>query len=200
MLTPFRIIQCLFFVVACVLGASNSTAEPTPYQLDTSASQVGFIYTLNTADQMGTMPVSMASLVIDPQNLQAAEIDVEVNVRKARTGLIFATEALKARSVLDARQYPVIRFVATGIQLGATGRISDGAVITGDVTMRGVTKPITFDATLYRMQGSQSDDLSQLTIRLTGAVNRSEFGADGYANLVGDVIKLDILARIEARP
>lgn len=200
MSTPFRIFLCTFLVLASVLGARQGTAAPTRYQLDTSASQVGFIYTLNGAEQKGTMPVSVANLMIDPENLQAAKVDVEVNVRKARTGLIFATEALKAPSVLDAGQFPAIHFVATEIQLGAKGRISDGATIIGDVTMRGVTKPITFEATLYRLQGSQPDDLSQLTIRLTGTVNRSDFGADGYAKFVGEIIKLDILARIEAHP
>lgn len=200
MSTLLRIVLCVFLVLASVLGPRQATAGPTRYQLDTSASQVGFIYTLNGAEQKGTMPVSVANLMIDPENLQSAEVDVEVNVRKARTGLIFATEALKAASVLDAGQYPAIHFVATDIRLGADGRISEGATIIGDVTMRGITKPITFEATLYRLQGSRPDDLSQLTIRLTGSVNRSEFGADGYANFVGDLIKLDILARIEARP
>jgi len=200
MLTIIRAILCAFIVLASLLGASLSVAAPTRYQLDTSASQVGFIYTLNGAEQKGTMPVTEANLMIDPQNLQAAQVDVKVNVQNARTGLIFATEALKAPSVLDAAQYPAIHFVATEIQLGSNGRISDGAIIIGDVTMRGVTRPIRFDATLYRIQGSQPDDLSQLTIRLTAAVSRSDFGASGYSDLVGDIIKLDILARIEARP
>ena len=137
MLTIIRAILCAFIVLASLLGASLSVAAPTRYQLDTSASQVGFIYTLNGAEQKGTMPVTEANLMIDPQNLQAAQVDVKVNVQNARTGLIFATEALKAPSVLDAAQYPAIHFVATEIQLGSNGRISDGAIIIGDVTMRG---------------------------------------------------------------
>lgn len=198
MLAPVRIVLCAIFALAGLLGADPGGAAPTRYHLDTSASKVGFIYTLNGAEQTGTMPVSAASLMIDPQNLTAAKVDVKVNVRKARTGLIFATSALKAASVLDAAQFPDIQFIATEIRLGANGRISEGATIIGDVTMRGVTRPITFEAMLYRIQGSRPDDLSQLTIRLTGAVSRSDFGASGYSDFVGDIIKLDILARIEA--
>ncbi|MEP2028177.1 MAG: YceI family protein [Paracoccaceae bacterium] len=199
MTTYPSVVLFLCLTLASVLGIGTSNAAPTRYQLDTDASQVGFLYVLNGAEQKGTMPVSQANLTIDPLDLQTAQVDVSVDVRKARTGLIFATEALKARSVLDSAEFPSIRFVATEVQLGTNGRISDGAVITGNLTMRGVTKPITFEAHLYRIQGSQPEDLSQLTIRLTGSVTRSDFGANGFSNLVGDVIKLDILARIVAR-
>lgn len=185
--------------LALALIASLSLAAPTRYTLDESASQVGFIYTLNGADQKGMMPVARADLMIDPQDLRASKVDVLVNVRQTRTGLIFATDALKAPSVLDATQYPTIRFVATEIRLGETGRLSDGAQIIGDITLRGVTRSTTFQASLYRIQGSAPDDLSTLTVRLTGSLRRSDFGADGYSDLVGDVVNLDIFARIQAQ-
>ena len=189
----------LHALVVLVLGTAMTTAAPSRYALDQSVSQVGFIYVLNGAEQKGTMPVSQADLVIDPENLRSAKVDVPVSVEKARTGLIFATDALKAPSVLDARQFPTIRFVATAIHLGADGRLSNGARIDGNITMRGVTRPATFQASLFRMQGSAPDDLSNLTIRLTGTVRRSEFGATGYADLVGDEVRLDIVARIQAQ-
>lgn len=188
-----------FAALALILLANPGHAAPTRYTLDESVSQVGFIYTLNGADQKGTMPVAQADLMIDPQNLRASTVDVHVNVRKTRTGLIFATDALKAPSVLDAAQYPTIRFVATAIRLGANGRMSEGAQIDGNLTMRGVTRPVTFQASLFRMQGSAPDDLSVLTIRLTGTLRRSDFNASGYSDLVGDMVNLDIIARIQAQ-
>ena len=195
----FSVRILLHAILIMVLGTATSSAAPTRYALDQTVSQVGFIYVLNGAAQKGTMPVSQADLVIDPENLSDAKVDVQVSVEKARTGLIFATDALKAPSVLDAGQFPTIRFVATAIHLGADGRLSNGARIDGDITMRGVTRPASFEASLFRMQGSAPDDLSTLTIRLTGAVRRSDFGASGYADLVGDVVQLDIVARIQAQ-
>jgi polyisoprenoid-binding protein YceI len=195
----FSVRILLHAILIMVLGTATSSAAPTRYALDQTVSQVGVIYVLNGAAQKGTMPVSQADLVIDPENLSDAKVDVQVSVEKARTGLIFATDALKAPSVLDAGQFPTIRFVATAIHLGADGRLSNGARIDGDITMRGVTRPASFEASLFRMQGSAPDDLSTLTIRLTGAVRRSDFGASGYADLVGDVVQLDIVARIQAQ-
>jgi polyisoprenoid-binding protein YceI len=188
-----------FCVLAFVLTAPSVMAEPTRYELDKTASQVGFIYSLSGADQKGTMPVASAVLMIDPDNLATSAVDVYLDVQNARTGLIFATDALKSPSVLDANQFPTLHFVSTTIRLGANGRLSEGAEIDGNVTLRGVTRPITLQAGLFRLQGSAIDDLSHLTVRLTGSINRAEFGANGFGELVGDSVRLDIVAHIKAQ-
>ena len=68
--------------------------------------------------------------------------------------------------------------------------------MTGLVTIRGVQQPMVLDAQIYRQKGTAAGDLSHLSIRLVGAVKRSDFGADGWADMVGDEVRLDILARI----
>ena len=120
------------------------------------------------------------------------------DIRRARTGLIFATEALKSASVLHADRFPEARFTSTRVILGAGGRISGGATIDGNLTLRGVTRPVRFAAELFRKRGSAPDDLSALDVRLQGRGNRSDFGAIGYADLVEDRVGIDIRADILA--
>ena len=72
----------------------------------------------------------------------------------------------------------------------------DGAAVQGNITIRGVTRPAALHAVIFRQQGSADGDLSHLTIHLTGAVARSDFGATGWADMVGDQVRLDIIARI----
>jgi polyisoprenoid-binding protein YceI len=146
------------------------------------------------------MPVAKADLIIDPENLTAAQIAVTLDVTATRTGFIFATEALKGRSVLNAAQFPTVTFTSTSIKLGPSGRLSNGATVTGRVTLRGVTKPITLRANIYRPRGSPKDDLSRLDVRLTGRISRNAFGATGYADLVNDAVLLDIRAKIRSIP
>ena len=67
----------------------------------------------------------------------------------------------------------------------------------GDLTVRGVTRPQTFTARLFRPGKAAPGDRSRLTIRLEGDLSRSAFGAAGYAGVVGDRIELDIQALIE---
>lgn len=173
-----------------------SFAAPLAYQLEAANSNVGFVYELNNNPTKGQMPVRAATIAIDFDNLANSSVDVTVNASRARAGLIFATEALKAPSVLNTSVHPNIRFVSKRIRLNGRS-INDGAKIDGTLTIRGVTKPVTLNANLFRQTGTSTNDLSRLSFRLTGAVNRSEFGASGYSNLVKDTIKLDIVARIK---
>jgi polyisoprenoid-binding protein YceI len=177
---------------------TTALAAPTRYQLDLAQSHVGFKFKLNGVAQSGSMPVERANITIDPQNLSASRIDVTVAAARARTGLIFITQAMTGAEVLNTAQFPTIRFVSRRIILGASGRISDGARIGGELTVRGVTKLVTLQAALYRPSGSAPDDLNQLDVVLNGGLNRHDFGASGFPGLVADTVVLDIRARINA--
>ncbi len=189
--------KALFTALALMLPATV-IAAPTAYALEAAKSQVGFVFTLNNAPAKGSMPIKSSRIVIDPDALQRSTVDVTVDVRRARTGLFFATEALKAASVLNAKQFGTIRFVSTRIRLNGAGRLSDGAKIDGNLTIRGITKPVTLNAALFRQRGTEVGDLSKLSFRLNGSVSRSAFGASGYSDLVDDTIKLDIVARVKS--
>lgn len=182
---------------SCALP-STALAAPTRYQLEPDHSHVGFKFKLNGIAQNGSMPVERADITIDPQNLSTSRIDVAVTAARARTGLVFITQALASPGVLNSAQFPTIRFVSRRITLGASGRISDGAQITGDLTVRGITRSVTLQAALYRPRGTAPDDLSQLDVVLRGGLNRHDFGASGFPDLVADTVILDIRARINA--
>lgn len=187
--------KALLIAVALLLPAAT-LAAPKAYALEAAKSQVGFIFTLNKTQAKGSMPVKSAKIVIDADALQRSTVDVTVDVRRARTGLIFATEALKAASVLNARQFGTIRFVSTAIRLNGEGKLADGAKIDGNLTIRGVTKPVTLNAALFRQRGTEAGDLSRLSFRVNGTVSRAAFGATGYGDLVEDAVQLDIIARV----
>ncbi|WP_372574594.1 YceI family protein [Ruegeria jejuensis] len=190
-----------FLVTGAVsLAAPALGAEPQPYLLDKAASKVGFIFTLGGNAQRGTMPVTSADIQIDTADLAASSVDVSVDAAGARTNLFFAAQAMKSPEVLDAKAYPTIRFVSKQVTLGASGRLSDGAKLHGDLTLRGVTKPVDFEAFLYRKPGSEPSDLDELSIQLRGQISRSAFGATGYPDLVPDPIVLDIYALIRRAP
>jgi polyisoprenoid-binding protein YceI len=81
--------------------------------------------------------------------------------------------------------------------LSVTGA-GETAEVTGNLTIRGVTRPVTLVAQIFRPQGSATYDRSRLTVRLTGRVNRSDFGATGWSDMVGDEVRIVITARIDA--
>jgi polyisoprenoid-binding protein YceI len=178
--------------LALCLAAGPATAEPQAFRLDTERSSVTFTYEFMQGERRGTMPVRSADMALDLRDIGASRVDVTLDPTGARAGFIFATQAMQGARVLDTANHPAITFRSTSI----TGTLQKAAV-TGDLTVRGVTRPVTLQAGLYRQRGSDPSDLDTLTVLLTGAIDRRAFGADGYPGYVGPQIGLRIVAHIE---
>jgi polyisoprenoid-binding protein YceI len=160
--------------------------------LQPDLSSVGFETDFGPDRITGSMPVARANLTLDFANVGASKVAVTLNAAGAQASFPFAAQAMKGPKVLDTAEFPEISFVSTTVKPEA-----QGATVSGNITIRGVTKPASFHAEIYRQQGTEAGDLSHLTIRMTGAVQRSDFGAVGWNDMVGDQVRLDILARIE---
>ncbi len=167
-----------------------------PYALSHKDTRVGFSFDLSGVSQTGSMPIQTADVHVDIDRLQNSRVTVVLDVSQAKTRLPFARMPMLSPSVLNGENHPTITFVSTKIELGQDGRISGGARITGNLTVRDVTRPIMLRASLYRPPGTAADDLDRLSIGLQGALNRHDFGASGYSELVGETVGLDILAQI----
>jgi polyisoprenoid-binding protein YceI len=190
--------RALLAAMGSLASGRLGVAGQMRYVLDTAASRVTFWFSLNGVAQSGSMPVKQADVRLDPQDLQASQVEVLLDVAGARTGLVFATQAMIGRDVLDTARFPLIKFASQSVRLGPDGRLSGGARITGDLTLRDVTRPITLNAGVYRQPGTAPNDFTTLTVLLDGQVRRSDFGASGFSALVDDVVTLDIKAVIRA--
>ncbi len=186
-----RALPAALLLAISILSALPGHAAPQAYALEAEKSRVGFAYRLNGGPMLGSMPVKQADIRIDFADFSKSTIDVVLDVKRARGGVFYATEALRGRSVLHVARFPEIRFRATRIT-----RRGNGAIVEGLVTIRGVTRPLALEARLFRRKGRPEGDLSQLTVLLTGALNRHDFAASGYRDIVGPKIDLRIIARI----
>lgn len=184
---------------AIAMIATKSRAAPRPYELIADRSEVKFSFSVNGLMQSGTVPVRTADIRVDTRNLAASTAEVTADVREAKTGLIFITQALQSEDILYAEKYPIVSFTSTAIRLGARGRISEGARIEGHLTLRGITRDVSLDALLSRPAGTPPDDLSVLYVRLSGTLSRRDFGATGYAGMVDDEVRLNIRTEIRAK-
>ncbi|MCT8159571.1 YceI family protein [Pseudoruegeria sp. SHC-113] len=185
---------CAPFFALC-LAATPVAAAPVGYALQPEASTVGFSYFLNAERVRGQMPVAEADIRIDFTDVSRSSVSVTLLPARADAGLPFATEAMLGGQVLDVANHPTITFQSRSIT-GSPAR----AQMQGDLTIRGITRPVTLQARLYRQRGQAEGDLSQLTILLTGRISRGAFGADGFPQFVQDPIDLSIRARIQRAP
>jgi polyisoprenoid-binding protein YceI len=174
-----------------VCAPAVADARPLHYLLDPAQSEVGFEVSMGQSPLKGRMPVTAADLTLDFDRASASHVSVTLSPAKAEMGLPFATEAMKSPEVLDAGQHPEIHFESTRVIPTA-----DGARIDGRITIRGVTRPVTLQARIFRPEGSEPGARAELTIRLNGTISRSDFGAVGFGDMVGDRVLLDIRAHI----
>lgn len=168
-----------------------AAAAADRYLLETDRSEVQFRYTLEGVPGTGTMPIVSADLRLDFDRAANSSANVVLDASRARTGVIFVTQALKSGDVLNTAAHPRIVFRSRSFAAR-----SGGASVAGDVTIRGVTRPLTLAAAIFRQEGTAEGDLSRLTVQLTGHVSRSAFGAGGFADLVADRVDLQITARL----
>ena len=103
-----------------------------------------------------------------------------------------------AEEFLQVSKFPKATFVSTSIQPGA----GTSGTMTGDLTLMGVTKPVTFNVTLI---GSGHEPLPiplgrrAAGFEATAVIKRSDFGSTFLNNLVGDDVQLQIEAEFEKK-
>jgi polyisoprenoid-binding protein YceI len=174
--------------------ACPALAAPIAYRLDPEASTVAFETDFGPDIITGSIPLKLADLRLDFDNVANCSISVALDVTGATASFPFAAQALRGPKVLDAAAHPQMTFQSTSV--AAAG---DAADVTGNLTIRGVTRPVILRAEVFRPKGSAEGDRSRLSVRLTGRVNRSDFGATGWLDMVGDEVRIVITARIDAK-
>jgi len=116
-----------------------------------------------------------ANLQLDPQHPETASITATIDPRSLESdnppdGFL---NMLRGAEWLNAPQFPEITFRSTHVEM--TG--ANTARITGDFTFRGVTKPVTLEATFNGgYPGNIYDRNARLGFSAHGAVKRSDFG------------------------
>jgi polyisoprenoid-binding protein YceI len=180
-------------LITALILALPLNAATVAYRLDATASSVAFETDFGPDLITGSIPLEKADLKLDFNNVSNCTVEVALDVTGAKASFPFAAQALKGPKVLDAKDHPRMTFESTSVN-GA----GEAAEVTGNLTIRGVTKTVTLKAQIFRPQGSATDDFSHLTVRLSGQVNRSDFGATGWSDMVGDEVRIMITARIDA--
>ncbi|MGH1465307.1 MAG: YceI family protein [Cognatishimia sp.] len=164
--------------------AASADAAAVRYELDKDSSRVGFTFWFGEQTGKGFFPITDADVLLDLQNVHRSSVRVLLDVRNARAGDVVATSGMKSREVLNAQEFPTAVFQSSSVR-----RLRHGVEITGYLTLRGVTKPVTLQARILR-QPSAPKDNSELVLEIMGSVKRSDFGAIGFSKLVGDQVDL----------
>jgi polyisoprenoid-binding protein YceI len=141
------------------------------------------------------------TLQLDPKNPAAAKVDVTIPVSKLATGVPGFTAHL-LRPGKDGGKPDFFgaapadaRFVSTGVTV--TG--ADEARVTGNLTLNGVTKPVTLDVDFYGAgkMPAQMGGKENVGFEAEATIKRSDFGLGMAVPMVSDEVKLKIAAAFE---
>lgn len=187
-----QFLRAVLFGALCPIAA---WAAPVEYRLDPAQTAVGFTYSAQGASATGRLPVAGSQIALDLERIAASTIMVELDASRGTAGFPFADQAMRGAEMLDAGNHPVITFVSRKIATHATG-----ADVTGDLTIRGQTHPVTLAAAFFRQPGTEPGELDQLAIRLTGTLDRHRWGVSGFTPLVAPELELEIVAWINRVP
>lgn len=165
--------------------AGQYILDPAHTSVTWSLSHTGLsFYTARFDDVTG-------ALDFNPDNPAASQLDVRIDPKSVSTGNPDWDEKLATSgNYFDADTYPDIRFVVT-----ESSRSSENSgQVTGDLTLRGVTKPVTLDVTYNGAGKSFGNPGKTLGFSATGTFNRSDWGLDHLITLanIGDEITLRI--------
>ncbi|OBR75936.1 hypothetical protein A7D01_12100 [Xanthomonas arboricola] len=182
----------LLLLPALVVTSLAATAAPVRYALDPVHTRVLFaVEHAGFSKALGTVSGTSGTLVFDPDDWASARLDVTVPLRRADLGDAKWNEATLARNLLDAERFPDAHFVST--QVEASGE--NHAKVTGNLTLHGVTRPVTLDVTLNALKRHPLPPFRRTAgFSATATLSRAGFGIDAWKSMIGDTVEL----RIEA--
>ena len=182
---------------AQVASKDPSAVKAGAYKVEAYHTQVGFSLShFGFTNYSGYFSSASGALTLDPANPAVAKLNVSVPISSLLTTVPVLDSQLKGDQWFDAAKFPTATFVST--QITRTG--GDTATIAGDLTLHGVTKPITLKA---RLIGSGNDPILKafaVGFEATGDINRSDFGIKQYLPLVGDDVSLTIAGAFLLQP
>jgi polyisoprenoid-binding protein YceI len=169
-------VRTLLLLLALSLAGPALAGPNDPWTIDPAKSRIAF-----NAEQIGKIVTGRigkwtGTIVLDPQNLAAARIDIRLDMRSAGTGAKDVDDIMLGPNFLDAARQPEARFISESV----TSRGGEAYEARGKLTLRETTRDVVLPFTL-KIQGSQATARGTLGIkRLDYGVGRNEWAATSY--------------------
>jgi polyisoprenoid-binding protein YceI len=185
------------FAIAVLAGAlaagSVAQAKPVTWDIDQAHSGVTFTIRHFFSKVPGSFDTFSGTIVYDAENPAASSTQIEIQATSINTKNERRDGHLRSADFFDVEKHPTITFKSTAVKDLGGGKHE----LTGDLTMHGVTKPVTLAVTFLgagpTMRGAQ-----RAGFEATGTINRKDFGIvwnttlDQGGTMLGDDVAITI--------
>ena len=182
-------ITTIIFAVACVVAAQAQT-----WTHDKTHSKLGFGIThLLISEVQGSFRTFDVKVTATKDDLSDAVFEVTADVASIDTDVEGRDNDLKSDKYFDVAKFPTLTFKSTSFKKGDGNKYA----LVGDLTMKGVTKSLTFEVVLTGPVEHPRSKKPMAGLKISGTFKRSDFGV-GHTNFasLGDEVTLNAVGRI----
>jgi polyisoprenoid-binding protein YceI len=183
--------RLLAFAVA--LAPVFAAAEATTWTIDPAHTNSGFaVKHLVVSTVRGQFGKTTGAIQLDDKDITKSSVEAQVDVNTITTGVGDRDNHLKSPDFFDAANNPTITFKSTKVQKAGVDKLK----VTGDLTMKGKTKPVTFDVTYSKAITGMMGE-ARRAFSATAKINRKDYGlnwskAVEVGPVVGDQVTITI--------
>ena len=176
--------------VIAILAALSAPAlaAPETFVIDAKHTFPSFSYShFGYSVQTGRFNRTSGKVVMDKDS-RTGSVDVVIDMKSVDTGSTLFDEHIQEEAFLDTDKYPTATFKSTRVMYEG----DKPASIEGNLTIKGVTKPVTLKVTGFLAKPHPMNKKDAIGGNATATIKRSEFNAGKYAPNVGDEVTLSI--------
>ncbi len=173
-------------------GKPTSLPEPSTgaSAITPNNATIGFVGSKVTGSHNGGFKLFKGTFEVDPAKLESSKITAEIDTNSIFTDTDRLTNHLKSPEFFDVAKFPTSTFVSTGIEAGGKDPKAKDAThtVTGNLTLHGVTKSISFPAKIT-VSGEKA------TLDSEFFINRKDFGIN-YPGKANDLIRDEVVIKL----
>ena len=177
-----------YMIIAALAALPLNALQAADYSIDPGHTYVSFaISHLGFSTMRGKFNKQSGSMQFDPANKKAS-VMIEVDAASIDTGHKKRDDHLRSPDFLNAVENPTITFKSTEV----TWSGDTLATVTGDLTILGVSKPVTLDIVAMKCGAHPFMNKQVCGFDATASINRTQFGVNYGSPGIGDVMDLQI--------
>ena len=175
-------------LILAAVAAAPALAAPETYVVDGNHTFPRFSYNhLGYSIQMSRFDKATGTVTLD-KAAKTAAVDIVIDTKSVNTGSATFNEHIQGEDFLDTTKYSTAAFKSTKV-------VFDGdkpASIEGNLTLKGVTKPVTLTVTNFKAAPHPMLKKDAIGANATTKVKRTDFNMGKNAPYVGDEVTIDI--------
>jgi polyisoprenoid-binding protein YceI len=187
-----RILSAVLVIFTLLVSITASIAAD--YAIDLTHSHVLFMIDhLGFSKMIGLFTDFGGTFTFDPNNVAASKLAVSIKTGSLQTQFGPRDKDLKGADWFNTTEFPEMTFVGTSF----TKKDEHTGTIAGNMTVRGVTRPVTLAVVLNKVGQNPLDKINSAGFSARGTLKRSDFGINAFLGPISDAV--DIIIEIEGK-